>query len=110
MHDRLSTQPTSLARFCVPLSHYHKAPSTRAASTAAPPNFGFPAALDGGVVEAEPVAEGVPVPDAELVVAAAESVPLAFEDLPEYLVCWTPLPLVHSEAVVLVLEKVMSAH
>lgn len=80
------------------------------ARTAASPISRFPAALDGEVVEAEPVAEDVPVPDAELAVEAAESVPLALENLPVYWVCWTPLPLVHSERVALVLEKVMSAH
>lgn len=53
---------------------------------------------------------GVPVPDAELVAAAVESVPLAFEDSPVYLVVVTPVPLVQSEAVESVLEKVMSAH
>lgn len=85
-------------------------PDIQTARTAAPPNSRFPAALVGEVVEDKPVALGVPVPDAELVVEALESVPLAFANLPEYLVCWTPLPFVHSEAMVLVLEKVMSAH
>lgn len=97
-------------------SHRHKihACKRHAVSMAAPTNSCLPAALVGEEPEAEPVAEGVPVPvpvpDAELVVAAAESVPLAFVDLPVYFVVVTPLPLVHWEAVELVLEKVMSAH
>lgn len=97
----------------LPLGHYHctKHSSKQTPNTAAAPTPNFPVALDGKEVEATLVAAGVPVAgDEPLVVGVVESVPLAFENWPVYLVCCTPLPLVHSELAVLVLEKVMSAH
>lgn len=71
-------------------SHYHnaQASSKQAASIAAPPSSRLAAALFGEDVEDEPMAEGVPVPlDGLLMIGDVESVPLAFEDLPVYLVC-----------------------
>lgn len=82
-YECVSPLPT-LRAYNSSLYHNAQASSMQTARTPAPPSSRFPAALDGEVVDVEPVAEGVPVPEAELVVEAAESVPFALENLPVY--------------------------